>query len=80
MGRLGNEGWSWERFHAYAKKVQRFCPPDPSERSEFKNLYKSDAVGHDGPIPLSFGRDSCGADAAWQRVRMVVLCWVVVGD
>ncbi|EKM53803.1 uncharacterized protein PHACADRAFT_211447 [Phanerochaete carnosa HHB-10118-sp] len=67
VGELGNEGWNWETFHKYAKKVQRFCPPDPNERSEFKNLYKSDAVGHDGPIPLSFGRDSCGADAAWQR-------------
>ncbi|EKM53786.1 uncharacterized protein PHACADRAFT_125734 [Phanerochaete carnosa HHB-10118-sp] len=71
VGKLGNEGWNWETFHKYAKKVQRFCPPDPNERNEFKNLYKSDAVGHDGPISISFGRDSCGADAAWQRALAV---------
>lgn len=73
VGKLGNEGWSWERFHSYAKKVQRFCPPDPNERSEFKNLYEPGAVGYDGPVPLSFGRDSCGMDAAWQQACISVV-------
>jgi hypothetical protein len=52
IGKLGNEGWNWEYFHKYTKKVQRFCPPDANERSEFKNLYNSDMVGHDGTLFL----------------------------
>lgn len=70
IGKLGNADWTWENFHKYSKKVQRyaqsacrsflmgshafirFYPPDADERSEFKNLYKSDAVGHDGTLSI----------------------------
>ncbi|EKM52404.1 uncharacterized protein PHACADRAFT_260760 [Phanerochaete carnosa HHB-10118-sp] len=67
IGKLGNEGWTWERFHSYQKKLQKFYPPPKNELSEFKNLYNPESVGHDGPVPISFSRDSSGAEALWQK-------------
>lgn len=65
--KLGNEGWTWDNFVKYQKKVQRFYPPSEGGLNEFKNLYNPDSVGHDGPVPLIFSRDSSGSEALWQQ-------------
>ncbi|GJE92683.1 GMC oxidoreductase [Phanerochaete sordida] len=67
IGRLGNEGWTWENFHKYQKKVQRFYPPPDEELVEYKSLFNSTSLGHDGPVPLMFSRHSSGAEALWQK-------------
>ncbi|GJE88963.1 GMC oxidoreductase [Phanerochaete sordida] len=67
IGKLGNEGWTWENFHKYQRKVQRFYPPPDDERQEYKDLYNSETVGHDGPVPLIFSRDGCGAETLWEK-------------
>ena len=49
---LGNDGWNWEKFHRYAKRVERFRHADGSYDADpdFRGLYNPESVGHDGEL------------------------------
>lgn len=67
IGKLGNDGWNWENFHKYQRKVQSFHPPPFHHSDKSKRLYDSTAVGHEGPVPLIVARDCCGAETLWEQ-------------
>ncbi|KAI0364110.1 GMC oxidoreductase [Pilatotrama ljubarskyi] len=56
---LGNQGWNWERFYEYSKKTEKFCS---SSKARMEDKYKEEAVGFDGPLPISFARTTSGAE------------------
>ncbi|KZT01787.1 GMC oxidoreductase [Laetiporus sulphureus 93-53] len=67
IGRLGNPGWSWNRFYEYSKKTERYVPTEPVEPVPFKGVYKPQSVGHNGPIPISFAPTSSNAELPFQK-------------
>ncbi|KAH9947105.1 GMC oxidoreductase [Amylocystis lapponica] len=72
---LGNPGWNWETFHKYSKKSERYGTLlDPTRRTaEYQDLVDPDAMGHDGPLSISFARTATGTEHAFQKV---VAMWI----
>ncbi|KAH9886305.1 GMC oxidoreductase [Cubamyces lactineus] len=61
---LGNSGWNWERFYEYSKKTERFVSP---QKATVEDLYSKDAVGTNGPLPISFARTVSNAEQPFRK-------------
>ncbi|KAI0358345.1 GMC oxidoreductase [Trametes cingulata] len=48
--KLGNAGWNWERFHAASKRAETFCAPANAQPEQYRTMYSSDTVGHEGDV------------------------------
>ncbi|KAI0653729.1 GMC oxidoreductase [Cubamyces menziesii] len=61
---LGNPGWNWERFYEYSKKTERFVSP---QKATVEDRYSKDAVGTNGPLPISFAPTVSNAEQPFRK-------------
>ncbi|KAI0709739.1 GMC oxidoreductase [Earliella scabrosa] len=65
--KLGNPGWTWDRFFEASKRSETFHETPHTNHSAFESLYEANSVGHSGPIPVGFPRTVSGAEVPFQK-------------
>ncbi|KAH9887505.1 GMC oxidoreductase [Xylariomycetidae sp. FL2044] len=55
--RLGNHGWGWNGLLPFLKKAENFHPPDKDTQSMHREYYDDEALGHDGPVHISYSKN-----------------------
>ncbi|KAI0749991.1 GMC oxidoreductase [Daedaleopsis nitida] len=65
--KLGNPGWTWERFFEASKKSETFRTTQYTNRPDYLSDYEPTSVGHKGPISISFPMTVSGAEVAFYK-------------
>ncbi|KAI0727770.1 GMC oxidoreductase [Fomitopsis betulina] len=67
LEKLGNPGWNWETFYKYMKKSESFIAAKEPLSSDYLDLHRADALGHDGPVRVSFAQATSGMEVPIQQ-------------
>lgn len=79
-GKLGNEGWDWDRLSPYYRKFQTFHPPSETAKESLGVDYIDQGIqGHTGPVHSSYPDFVNPLVKAWPKA-LENLGWPITGD